>query len=154
MMNRKVLLFFLCMLLSTGCVFADESLPDDSQPVQINDDSTAPVVVDLTQLVKDLTVQDPDEDVIDEVSDPTIVDVETTMLRVSPSDTSGLKAVMLTILGDYETVITDYTYQTSGSYYSHSVSIERDWAWLCSAGMLALLTYCTFRALGGILARC
>lgn len=153
-MNRKVFLFFLCLLLSTSCVFADDTLPDDVQSVPVDNDSTAPVVVDLTQLVKDLAAQDPDEDVIEDISDPTIVDVETTMLRVSPSDTSGLKAVMLTILGDYETVITDYTYQTSGSYYSHSVSIERDWAWLCSAGMLALLTYCTFRAIGGILSRC
>lgn len=152
-MNRKILLFFLCVCLSTGLCFADEQLPDDGITIPDNIDTPATVVVDITQLLNSRTSDEEATAPVD--PEPQLVDVEVTQLRVSPSDTSGFKAVLLTILGDYETVVTDYTYQQNNyQYLSHSINIERDWCWICSAGMLALLTYCTFRAIGGILARC
>lgn len=73
--------------------------------------------------------------------------------RVSASDFSGFKAVMLTVLGDYETVVTDYVYQNTSGYTTHSITIERDWSWIMSAAMLIVVTFCTFLSVASILKR-
>lgn len=83
-----------------------------------------------------------------------LVSVEKSMMRVSASDSTGFKAVVLGLIGDYETVITDYTYQSgSTGYYSHSINIERDWSWICSACIFALVIFCVFRVIGVLLKR-
>lgn len=83
-----------------------------------------------------------------------LVSVEKSIQRVSASDSNGFKAVMLTILGDYETVITDYEYRNGNSQYnSHSINIERDWSWICSAAVFGLVIFCFFRFIGGLFAR-
>lgn len=164
MKHNKFFLFFLCMLLATSCIYADDELSDNSQSVQVDEpvsSDPAPVVVDLSNLVNQLTQKDEDEDSkkSDEpdeviVLEPQLVSFEQTIQKVSASDTSGLKSILLSILGDYETVVTDYEYRTgNNTYTSHSISIERDYAWLCSCGVFALLLYCTFRSIGGILCR-
>ena len=83
---------------------------------------------------------------------PVLEKVEITSKRVSAENSNGLKAVILGMIGDYETVITDYTYN-NGSYTSHSISIERDYAWIWSAILLVVVMYCVFRAIGGIICK-
>lgn len=151
--HKKFLLFFcLCFLLNSCFVFADES-EDLSEPVQNDNNSTAPLVVDITQLLnKDSdtdSATDPDTVYILE---PELISAETKSQKITASDATGLKAVMLSLIGDYETTITDYTYQSGSSgYYSHSINIERDWSWICSCGVFAIVLYCTFKAIGGFL---
>lgn len=155
--HRKLFLFFLCFIMSFSIAFADD--PEDlSESIQTdNDNSEDSLSYNETpgSYTLDINLNRPEEpQQVVIVDDLELVSRETTKVKVSPSDTSGLKAVMLTILGDYETVVTDYTYQSGSSqYYSHSINIERDWAWLASACMLGLLVYCTFRAIGGMLCR-
>lgn len=67
---------------------------------------------------------------------------------VSSSDTSGLKAALLGILGDYDAIIVEYT---NGNYTSREVT--PDYVWICSFCLLALFIYCLFRLLGGWLIR-
>lgn len=157
MKNRKILIFFLCFLMSFSIAFADDT-EDLSVPVPIDNDNTEDSLSandtpgSYTLDINLNRFDEPQQVIV--VDDMELVSRETTKVRISPSDTSGLKAVMLTILGDYETTVTDYTYQSGSSqYYSHSINIERDWAWLASACMLGLLVYCTFRAIGGMLCR-
>lgn len=157
---KKVILFFLLFSLSTVYCFADDELPNDSEPIQDNNSSSTPVVVDITQLINQINSDTGSEietkDDLDAVIalDPELVNVTQSVQRVTAADTSGLKAVLLSILGDYETVVTDYEYRNNNNtYYSHSISIERDYAWLCTCGVFALLLYCTFRSIGGICAR-
>lgn len=138
---KKFFIVFLCLIICTVPVFADYEASTSSAffwdyPTDILDFLTARSAVSSGVIQGDL------------------VDVEKTMLRVSASDTSGFKSVMLSLIGDYETVITDYTYQSGSSgYYSHSISIERDWSWICSACIFALVVFCTFRIIGGLLCR-
>lgn len=82
-----------------------------------------------------------------------IVSIDQTREIVSASDTNGFKSVLLDIIGDYETVTTDYTYQSSNGYYSHSITTERDWAWICSAALLGAVVWCVFRGVVAILCR-
>lgn len=155
--NRKILLFFLCFLMSFSYIFADDA-DDIIEPVPSDNDNTEDTLSANEapgSYTLDINLNRSDEpQQVTIIDDYELVDKSTTKVKVSPSDTSGFKAVMLTVLGDYETVVTDYTYQSGSSqYYTHSISIERDWAWLASACMLGLLVYCTFRAIGGMLCR-
>lgn len=156
MKNTKFLLLFFCLLLigSSSFAFADDTA-DDSITIPDNIDTPTPVVVDITSILNnnDSSKSDSDEPDLVEVIEPILIKAEQTRQTVQPSDANGFKAVLLTVLGDYETVVTDYTYQNSSNYYSHSIEIEQDYAWICSAAMLGLIVFCTFRIIGGMLCK-
>lgn len=80
----------------------------------------------------------------------TLKSVNVSNQKVSASDSSGFKAVMLDLIGDYETVVTDYVYQSSNGYSSHSITIERDWSWIFSCCTFMLVVFCVFRCIGGM----
>lgn len=70
---------------------------------------------------------------------------------VTPSNTSGFKAVLLGLLGNYDTIVTVHQYQSSSSgYNSYVTDVQPDFVWLAGAALLLLLIYCLFR-LGGAL---
>ena len=82
-----------------------------------------------------------------------LVDIQQTRTTVSADDATGLKAIILGLIGNYETVTTDYTYQSSNGYYSHSITTERDWAWICSLALFVVVIWCVFRGVVAILCR-
>ena len=72
---------------------------------------------------------------------------------VTPSSTTGLKAALLTVLGNYDPVVVVYQYNTSSSgYSSYATDIQPDYAWIASAVLLCLVILCLFK-LGGALLR-
>ena len=87
-------------------------------------------------------------------ADPVLTDI--TMLAglapVTPSDTTGFKAVLLGLLGNYDPPIVQYEYTTSNNYKQYVNEIQPDYVWLCSCGLLALMIFCLFK-LGGALLR-
>lgn len=72
---------------------------------------------------------------------------------VTPSSTTGLKAALLTVLGNYDPVVVVYQYNASSSgYSSYATDIQPDYAWIASAVLLCLVIWCLFK-LGGALLR-
>lgn len=70
---------------------------------------------------------------------------------VTPSSTTGLKAALLTVLGNYDPVVVVYQYNTSSSgYSSYATDIQPDYVWIASAALLCLVIWCLFK-LGGAL---
>lgn len=123
---------------------------------------TVPVFADYENATSSAIYFDYPNDILDLImarsSDSTIsgelIGIEKTMMKVSANDSTGFKAIILSLIGDYETVITDYEYRNSGSTYtSHSINIERDWSWIISACIFALVVFCTFRIIGGLICR-
>lgn len=90
---------------------------------------------------------------IDPVND-TITDINifSSVAPVTPSDTSGFKAVLLGLLGNYDPVIVEYQYQSTQGYNNYLREVQPDYVWLCSFALLALMIFCIFR-LGGALLR-
>lgn len=130
---RKFLIFFFIFCISSLSCFASSDI-SSSDTFQ---------VVDASEVVE----------AIESLSAPyELQDATVSIKKVSASDTSGLKSIMLSLLGDYETVITDYTYN-NGSYTSHSISIERDWSWIMSAALFIVVVFCTFISVSTILSR-
>ncbi|MBR3963041.1 MAG: hypothetical protein IKK14_05900 [Oscillospiraceae bacterium] len=98
--------------------------------------------------VEDVTTEEPEE-----INPDTDLPVSVELLSVAPitpSDTSGLKAVLLSVIGDYDPVIVEYEYQNSNNYSSYLREVLPDYPWCASFLMLALFVYCIFR-LGGAL---
>lgn len=79
-----------------------------------------------------------------------IQEVSTSTLRISANETSGFHAVILGLLGDYNPIVKDYTYQSSQGYTSHSIEITPDWSWIASAAIFLVIIFCLFRLIGGI----
>lgn len=98
--------------------------------------------------VEDVTTEEPEE-----INPETDMPVNISLMSVAPitpEDTSGLKAVLLSVIGDYDPVIVEYEYQNSNNYSSYLREVLPDYPWCASFFMLALFVYCIFR-LGGAL---
>lgn len=78
---------------------------------------------------------------------------EVTVLRVSPTDTSGFHAVMLSLIGDYNPIVKDYTYTNQSGYISHSIDIQPDWSWIASCATFCLVFFCFMLFLGKLFTR-
>ena len=87
-------------------------------------------------------------------SDPVLTDVAmlTGLSPVTPSDSSGLKAVLLSFIGDYDPPIVQFEYTTNNNYKQYVNEIQPDYVWICSFALIALFIYCLFK-LGGALIR-
>lgn len=88
------------------------------------------------------------------IDDPgvTITDISLSSLSpVTPSSTSGLKAALLGILGNYDPVIVEYQYSSGNGYTNYLREVQPDYVWLCSAAFLALVIFCLFKFGGGLI---
>ena len=70
---------------------------------------------------------------------------------VTPSDTTGVKAVLLSFIGDYDPPVVQYEYTTSNNYKQYVNEIQPDYVWICSFALIALFIYCLFKLGGGLL---
>lgn len=80
--------------------------------------------------------------------------VDTEVLRISANDTSGLHAIVLGLIGDYNSIVKDYTYITT-SYNgtqttNHVVEITPDYSWIATCLLFIVMIYCLFRFLGSL----
>ena len=76
-----------------------------------------------------------------------------TVPPVTPSSSTGLKAALLTVLGNYDPVVVVYEYNISSSSSSRYVTdTQPDYVWIASAALLCLVIWCLFK-LGGALIR-
>lgn len=148
MMYKRFSAFFLALfILST---FALSAFAYDGE------DDTEVSTVDIEELISDLGSEDNPIQVSSEEELPPdvyLVDVQLTSVGpVTPSDTSGLKSVLLSLLGDYDPIIAEYRYMNqNSSYYSYLREVQPDYVWIAAAVMLGLVIYCLFRLGGAIL---
>ena len=141
----------------------------DSVPDEVNDDSTIQTPAPVIPPVDPVVDVPPPSFTLDEVlaalpesfGSPDVVSEDvflTGISRVSippvtPSSTTGLKAALLAVLGNYDPVVIVYQYNTSSSgYSSYATDIQPDYVWIASAVLLCLVIWCLFK-LGGALLR-
>lgn len=86
-------------------------------------------------------------------ANPVLTDaiVTTGLAPVTPSDTSGVKAVLLSFIGDYDPPVVQYEYTANNNYKSYVNEIQPDYVWICSFALIALFIYCLFKLGGGLL---
>lgn len=166
--QRFFCLALVCLLLAVPVCASSSSEPplDETSdsgleappPVVVQGASADDLVSAFTEAVADLTYQG-ELDSIYAFSVP-VVDPES---GISPlydldngqtTESSGtLKSILVDLIGPYNPVVVEYRYQNyNQSSYSYVREIQPDYVWWFSAGLFALLIYCTFR-LGGALLR-
>lgn len=130
-MNRRIIIIVLLIfLVSVVPAFASSESDPVEDPVNLED---------IQQYIDDTN---------------TMISANTEVLRITASDTSGFHSVILSLLGDYNPIVTDYEYRNNNNqYYSHSIEIEPDWSWIASAAIFAIVIFCVFRFIGGLFSR-
>lgn len=146
-----------------------EASDSASVPDEVNNDSTlqtpAPVVPPVDPVVDvpapSFTLDEVLSALPESFGSPDVVSEDvflTGISRVSvppvtPSSTTGLKAALLSVLGNYDPVVVVYKYNSSSSgYSSYATDIQPDYVWIASAVLLCLVIWCLFK-LGGALLR-
>lgn len=77
--------------------------------------------------------------------------IETYALSPITSST-GLKGILLELLGPYDNIVTQYQYrQNTSSNYSYVNEITPDFPWIFSAVLFIVLVWSVFRLLGVLL---
>lgn len=86
-------------------------------------------------------------------ANPVLTDtvVATGLAPVTPSDTTGVKSVLLSFIGDYDPPVVQYEYTTSNNYKQYVNEIQPDYVWICSFALIVLFIYCLFKLGGGLL---
>lgn len=88
------------------------------------------------------------------LAEPTDVDISVQALDpVTPSNSNGLKAILLDILGDYSAITVEYRYTNSNGTYNYLREVQPDYVWIGSAALFIVLIWCTFKLGGAILCR-
>lgn len=158
-MKRFFALLLACFVLSLSV----------SAVYEVNDDTSIQTPVSVSPPVDSVVDVPPPTFTLDEVlaalpegvGSPDVVSEDVVLTGVSrvsvppvtPSSTSGLKAALLTVLGNYDPVVVVYQYNTSSSgYSSYATDIQPDYVWIASAVLLCLVILCLFK-LGGALLR-
>ena len=159
MMKRFFALLLSCwtLCLSVGAVYEvnDDTSIQTSSPVSSSVDPVVDVPASTFTLDEVLAALPESTGSSDVVSDDAVL---TGVSRVSvppvtPSSTTGLKAALLTVLGNYDPVVVVYEYNISSSSSSRYVTdTQPDYVWIASAALLCLVIWCLFK-LGGALLR-
>lgn len=134
--RRSVLLFIIISLFTISC-FADSD-GDVPLSLDISDEAVSTVGLPDVSVNNSLGLSE---------------SPSASVLRISASDTSGLHAIVLSLIGDYNPIVVDHVYSQSGSYTSHHVEVEPDWSWIASCAIFALVLYSFFRILGSLFSK-
>lgn len=152
-----LLFAFWILCLSVGAVYevTDDTSIQMPAPVSTPFDS----VVDVS--VPTFTLDQVPAAIPESIGSPDVVSEDVVLTGISrvsvppvtPSSTTGLKAAVLTVLGNYDPVVVVYEYNISSSSSSRYVTdTQPDYAWIASAALLCLVIWCLFK-LGGALIR-
>lgn len=134
MAKRFVFVFLSCFLLSFALAsFVSASDSQDSsaanEPVSTSE-YTPTYIPDQPQVAESISLQ---------AASP-----------ITPSNTNGLKKILVQLFGNYETIVSEYRYSNSNGYTSISIDQSPDYVWMISAATFLLILYCIFRFLGGV----
>lgn len=150
---KDVLIFICCLItvLMPCLAFADgdepgagsEVLTSDPMPSESPQIDTTNIESKLDEIIGTLQATPTEGNL--EIVEP---DTKVSVLRISASDTTGLHAVMLGLIGDYNPIVKDYTYQSTQGYTNHSIDIQPDWSWIATAFVFVVVLYSVFRIIG------
>lgn len=141
----KRFLFCVCLCLSILCtsVFAVEESTGDS--------SSSGSVVPSVQYVRSPDVYITNE-IIDEELGEYVGTSVYSLSPVRPTDVTGLKRVMVNLIGNYDAIVVEHQYENYNGSYNYVREILPDHVWLCSCGLFVVVLFCILR--GGFAVLC
>lgn len=76
-----------------------------------------------------------------------------TLDPVTPAKSNGLKAIVLSLLGNYESIVVQYQYSNNNGTVSYLREVYPDYPWIASAVIFVVVLYCCIRLGAAILCR-
>lgn len=140
-MFKKVSIYVCVLMLLCICFSSIAFAGNGSDSVSDQNSETEPTVGQLSAT--------PVEGTLEIVPSST----QNNVLRVSASDTTGLHAVMLTLIGDYNPIasVTEYRYPSGTGYQTrYQVDVTPDWSWIMTCALFIVVVFCVFRIIGGL----
>lgn len=135
-MKKLLTIFFSFVLVLALCVPAFAADPDDGITVE-----------DTTQTETEIITEE--DTGLGEYVGTTVYSLN----PVSSDDATGLKAVLLEFIGDYDAIVVEHSYENTNGYISYVREIQYDYPWLCAAGLLVVMIFCLFKLGGSLLCR-
>lgn len=128
---------------------AAESVEDveKAENVENVENEENPDAVDLEGALGSLAAYFDTRSQLEDSSELELAGIET--FALSPiTSSSGLKGVLLDVIGPYDNVVTQYKYQqTNNSYYTYVNEITPDYPWIASAALFIALIVSLFSLL-------
>lgn len=138
----RILAFFFACFLAVSPAFAAEPEPAEIPESQVVEPYATFEILQLPEGTRIVTDTPPDEDVLD-------VQISTFAADpVTPSNSNGLKQILLSILGDYSAIQVEMRYTNSNGTYSYQREIQPDYVWIASAACFLLCLWSCFRLVG------
>lgn len=130
------------LLFSSSMVFADTETADlETQDAILGERSVVEVITYDLDIYNDMSKALEDNEIF-------LYSADSQVYSVTANDATGLKRIMLQLIGDYEAIVTDYEYRNNNAtYMSHSINIEKDWAWIASACIFGVVLWSSMRFL-------
>lgn len=70
---------------------------------------------------------------------------------VQPANDGSLKSVLLSLIGDYDPIVLEYTYSNAQGYSSVLREVQLDYPWLAAAVLFLAVLWCVLKIGGKIL---
>lgn len=148
-MKRFLFCVCLCLSVLSTSTLAVYGIGDDTIPI------TQPSLIPQSSSVQ--YVQSPDVYITNEIS--TVEDLGEyvgssvySLNPIDPGDASGLKAVILDLIGSYDAIVVEHQYENYNGSFNYVREIQPDYVWLCSCGLFVVVLFCILR--GGFAALC
>lgn len=163
MVQNKNLVHILAFVLALGLAviasftaFADDvytTTVSETEVVLETEVQTSEVKEDMQRSDTELELQNVSENPVVGSIDPSdIVSVEVVRNSnpVGPDEATGLKKLLLQLIGDYDMVTAEYTYTSTSGYTNKQVTTEPDYAWMITAALFIMVLWSLFRFVGGL----
>ena len=141
-MRRLILLPLLALLIFPAFAADSGSGSESSRDYEPYVYQNVYALPDGARIITDVDIYPTDVQISAQAMDP-----------ITPSNSNGLKAVLLDILGDYSAIQVEMRYTNNNGTYSYQREIQPDYVWIASAVIFALLIFCTCKAGGALLCK-
>lgn len=150
------------LILTLSLCIPTYAVETEGEPVEVTPETPIEEVIEDEPTMDEIPADDSGWDSFSDpysgsglLDDVSLVGMEVYGLSpVTPSDTTGLKSVLLEFIGDYDPVIVEYEYQNNNNQYTSFLrEVQPDYVWLASCGMLVVFVLSLFRLGGAILCR-
>ena len=154
-MKRAILIFFLCLVFILGYSFYfhggavdDNSGVESVSSKELEDDS----FLDSSNYPALRSPVFPDDLVSSSGSDWVLTGVSIqSVAPIEPDDDGSLKSLILSLIGSYDPIVLEYSYQSSQGYTSYLREVQLDYPWLASALLFIVILYCIMRIGGRVI---
>lgn len=143
---KRFFLFFCVFLMVISLALPAFATAGEGETPVSDETTSEPVVVPEVNVYNEVVVENGDDL-------GTYVGTTVYALNpISPSNSNGLKAIMLSLIGDWDSIVVEHEYENNNGYTSYVREIQLDYPWLCSCAIFLVVLFCILR--GGFAVLC